>query len=37
VATPFIAKELQASFRRAISDARARRHELVTLEHLLLR
>ena len=36
MATPLIAKELQASFRRALSDARARRHELLTLEHLLL-
>jgi ATP-dependent Clp protease ATP-binding subunit ClpA len=36
MATPTIAKELQASFREAISDARSMRHELLTLEHLLL-
>jgi ATP-dependent Clp protease ATP-binding subunit ClpA len=31
-----IAKELQASLRRAYEEARKRRHELVTLEHVLL-
>jgi ATP-dependent Clp protease ATP-binding subunit ClpA len=36
VATPLIAKELQASFRQAIADAKAMRHEYLTLEHLLL-
>jgi ATP-dependent Clp protease ATP-binding subunit ClpA len=36
VATPLIAKELQASFREAISDAKKMRHEYLTLEHLLL-
>ena len=34
--TPQIAKELQASFREAIADAKSRRHELLVLEHLLL-
>jgi ATP-dependent Clp protease ATP-binding subunit ClpA len=36
VATPAIAKELQASFKQAITDAKAMRHEYLTLEHLLL-
>jgi ATP-dependent Clp protease ATP-binding subunit ClpA len=36
VATPLIAKELQASFRQAMADAKAMRHEYLTLEHLLL-
>lgn len=36
MATPLIAKELQASFRRAMADAEAMRHEYLTLEHLLL-
>ena len=36
MATPLIAKELQASFRQAIADAKAMRHEYLTLEHLLL-
>jgi len=36
VATPLIAKELQASFRQAIADAKSMRHEYLTLEHLLL-
>jgi ATP-dependent Clp protease ATP-binding subunit ClpA len=36
VATPLIAKELQASFRQALNDAKAMRHEYLTLEHLLL-
>ena len=36
MATPLIAKELQASFREAISDAKKMRHEYLTLEHLLL-
>jgi ATP-dependent Clp protease ATP-binding subunit ClpA len=36
VATPLIAKELQASFRQALQDAKAMRHEYLTLEHLLL-
>jgi len=36
VATPLIAKELQASFRHALAEARRRRHEYLTLEHLLL-
>ncbi|MBX7192648.1 MAG: ATP-dependent Clp protease ATP-binding subunit ClpA [Sandaracinaceae bacterium] len=35
MATPTFAPELQASFRRAYEDVRKRRHELVTLEHLL--
>jgi ATP-dependent Clp protease ATP-binding subunit ClpA len=35
MATPTFAPELQASFRRAYEDVRRRRHELVTLEHLL--
>ena len=34
--TPLIAKELQASFREAISDAKSMRHAYLTLEHLLL-
>jgi hypothetical protein len=34
--TPLIAKELQASFREAITDAKSMRHEYLTLEHLLL-
>ena len=36
MATPLIAKELQASFRQALAEARRRRHEYLTLEHLLL-
>ncbi|MGZ6070140.1 MAG: AAA family ATPase, partial [Myxococcaceae bacterium] len=36
MATPLIAKELQASFRQALSDAKSMRHEYLTLEHLLL-
>jgi len=36
VATPLVAKELQASFRQALQDAKAMRHEYLTLEHLLL-
>ncbi len=36
MATPLIAKELQASFRQALQDAKAMRHEYLTLEHLLL-
>jgi len=36
VASPLIAKELQASFRQAITDAKSMRHEYLTLEHLLL-
>ncbi len=36
MATPTIAKDLQASLRRAYEEARSRRHEMVTLEHLLL-
>ena len=36
MATPLIAKELQASFRQALQDAEAMRHEYLTLEHLLL-
>ena len=36
MATPLIAKELQASFREALSDAKKMRHEYLTLEHLLL-
>ena len=35
MAAPIIAKELQASLRRAYEEARKRRHELVTLEHVL--
>src|SRR6266849_6641424 len=36
MATPLIAKELQASFRLAIAEAKRMRHEYLTLEHLLL-
>ncbi len=36
MATPLIAKELQASFRQALADAKQMRHEYLTLEHLLL-
>ncbi len=36
MATPKIAKELQGTLRRAYEEARRMRHELVTLEHLLL-
>jgi ATP-dependent Clp protease ATP-binding subunit ClpA len=36
VATPLIAKELQASFRLALAEAKRMRHEYLTLEHLLL-
>jgi ATP-dependent Clp protease ATP-binding subunit ClpA len=36
VASPIIAKELQASIRFALSEARRMRHEYLTLEHLLL-
>jgi ATP-dependent Clp protease ATP-binding subunit ClpA len=36
VAGPSIAKELQASFRTALDEARKMRHEYLTLEHLLL-
>ncbi len=36
MATPLIAKELQASFRYALAEAKRRRHEYLTLEHLLL-
>jgi len=36
MASPLIAKELQASFREAITDAKSMRHEYLTLEHLLL-
>ena len=36
MATPLIAKELQASFRTALADAKKMRHEYLTLEHLLL-
>jgi ATP-dependent Clp protease ATP-binding subunit ClpA len=35
VATPLIAKELQATFRLALAEAKRRRHEYLTLEHLL--
>jgi ATP-dependent Clp protease ATP-binding subunit ClpA len=35
MATPTIAKDLQASLRRAYEEARKRHHELVTLEHIL--
>ena len=35
MAAPMIAKELQSSLRRAYEEARKRRHELVTLEHVL--
>ena len=37
MATPLIAKELQASFRAAMADAKKMRHEYLTLEHLLSR
>lgn len=36
MAGPLIAKELQASFRNALEEARRMRHEYLTLEHLLL-
>ncbi|HMK72644.1 MAG TPA: Clp protease N-terminal domain-containing protein, partial [Myxococcaceae bacterium] len=36
MATPLIAKELQLSFKQALQDAKAMRHEYLTLEHLLL-
>ncbi|MGO8968519.1 MAG: ATP-dependent Clp protease ATP-binding subunit ClpA [Myxococcaceae bacterium] len=36
MATPIIAKDLQASFKLALLDAKAMRHEYLTLEHLLL-
>jgi ATP-dependent Clp protease ATP-binding subunit ClpA len=36
MATPFIGKDLQTSIRMALSDAQARRHASLTLEHLLL-
>ncbi|MEW5743524.1 MAG: ATP-dependent Clp protease ATP-binding subunit ClpA [Myxococcota bacterium] len=36
MASPIIAKELQASIRFALSEARRMRHEYLTLEHLLL-
>ncbi|MDQ3031434.1 MAG: ATP-dependent Clp protease ATP-binding subunit ClpA [Myxococcota bacterium] len=36
MATPMIAKELQATLRKAYEEARRMRHEFVTLEHLLL-
>ena len=36
MATPLIAKELQASFRLALAEAKRMRHEYLTLEHLLL-
>jgi ATP-dependent Clp protease ATP-binding subunit ClpA len=34
--TPPVAKELAASFRQAMTDAKSSRHEYLTLEHLLL-
>ena len=36
MAGPNITKELQATLRKAFADAAAQRHELVTLEHVLL-
>ena len=36
MAGPLIAKELQASFRNALAEAKRMRHEYLTLEHLLL-
>jgi ATP-dependent Clp protease ATP-binding subunit ClpA len=36
VAGPLIAKELQASFRLALAEAKRMHHEYLTLEHLLL-
>ena len=36
VPNPSIAKDLQASFRQALIEAKAMRHEYLTLEHLLL-
>ena len=36
MATPLVAKELEASFRQALQDAQVMRHEYLTLEHLLL-
>src|SRR4029077_4088359 len=34
--TPMLSPELQATLQRAVDDVRARRHEYLTLEHLLL-
>jgi ATP-dependent Clp protease ATP-binding subunit ClpA len=36
MASPTVSKELQASFREAITDAKSMRHEYLTVEHLLL-
>jgi len=36
MSSPMIARELQATLRKAYDEARAMRHEYVTLEHLLL-
>ena len=36
MAGPLIAKELQASFKLALNEAKRLRHEYLTLEHLLL-
>src|SRR4051794_35101262 len=36
MASPIIAKELQASIRFALAEAKRMRHEYLTLEHLLL-
>ena len=36
MAGPLIAKELQASFRLALAEAKRMHHEYLTLEHLLL-
>jgi len=36
VASPSIAKDLQATFRLALTEAKKMRHEYLTLEHLLL-
>ena len=32
---PSVSKDLQRNFRAAVEDARERRHEYLTLEHLL--
>jgi ATP-dependent Clp protease ATP-binding subunit ClpA len=36
MASPTVSKELQASFRESMSDAKSMRHEYLTVEHLLL-
>jgi ATP-dependent Clp protease ATP-binding subunit ClpA len=34
--SPLISSDVEASFRQAVTDAKGRRHEFVTVEHLLL-